>query len=308
MLLSLILLGLFSCIDQKSKFIELPFEHDLIPEGIAIDSKTEKVYLNSLKKSNIVSSSLSGKNPETFLKSKEHGYLSGFGMTTKDDTLYALGNSLTAKENESVLLLLNLSSKELIESYSIKEYNFQYLNDLTISSKNEIFITDSESNKIYQITRPFKKLDVFLDSSEIPNSNGITISSNDKYLYLASTSGIRIVEIESKRILNKSNKEHSGIDGLKFYNNSLYGIVNGFSDDIRNGLFKYDLSADGTKILGSEKLVEFNEDFNIPTTFDIANGYIYFVVNTQLDNLDEKSNDIINPDKLEAYRMLKIKV
>ncbi|WP_299438373.1 SMP-30/gluconolactonase/LRE family protein [uncultured Aquimarina sp.] len=301
-------MSLIGCSDQKTEYIELDFENDLIPEGIAIDSRTKKVYLNSLKNNKIVFSDLDGDNPSTFLKSKEHGYLSGFGMTIKGDTLYALSNKLTGQSNTSVLLLLQLSTKTLIDSYTITDNDFRYLNDLTISTKNEIFITDSESNKVYKIKRPSKKIEIYLDSEEIANSNGITISSNDKYLYLASTKGIRIVEIDTKKVLNEVNKEFLGIDGLKFYNNNLYGIVNVHSRDTsKNGLFKYNLNNNGTGILESKKIVEFRENFNIPTTLDICDGYIYFVINTQLDNFDGNTNKVLDLKKLESYKLMKIK-
>ena len=297
------------CSAPPSEFIELNFEHDLIPEGIAIDGRTKNVFLNSLKNNKIVFSKLNGENPNTFLKSRAYGYLSGFGMTIKGDTLYALGNSLAGPKNESVLLLLQLSTGNLIDSYSINNGGFQYLNDLAISSKNEIFITDSESNKVYSIQRPSKEIVVYLDSEEIAHSNGIAISSNDEHLYLASAKGIRIVEVETKKVLNQANEEYRGIDGLKFYKNKLYGIVNIFSSDkSRNGLFKYELDKDGTEILNSKKIVEFNENFNIPTTFDLIDGDIYFVMNTQLDNLDEITNSILDLKKLEPYRLMKISV
>ncbi|WP_438423282.1 hypothetical protein [Aquimarina macrocephali] len=303
----LILLGLISCIGKKSELIELNFEKDLMPEGIAIDGSTKKLYLNSLKNNKIVSSSLDGSNPAIFLKTNKHNYLAGFGMTIKGDTLYALGNSLTEDKNKSILLLLQLSSGDLIDSYSINDSNFHYLNDLAISSNNEIFITDSESNKIYKIQRPNKTIEIYLDSEEISNSNGITISDDDEYLYLASNNGISIVETISKKIINKPKEGYSGIDGIKYHKNNLYGIVNGWRDKSQNGLFKFELNKIGTEILESKKIVEFTENFKIPTTFDIFDGNIYFVINTQIDNFDENTNEILDLKKLESYTMMKIK-
>ncbi|WP_159025674.1 SMP-30/gluconolactonase/LRE family protein [Aquimarina sp. Aq78] len=303
----LVLLGLISCISKKSELIELNFEKDLMPEGIAVDGSTKKLYLNSLKNNKIVSSSLDGSNPTIFLKTNKHNYLAGFGMTIKGDTLYALGNSLTGDKNKSILLLLQLSSGDLIDSYSINDSNFHYLNDLAISSNNEIFITDSESNKIYKIQRPNKTIEIYLDSEEVSNSNGITISDNDEYLYLASNNGICIIETISKKIINEPKESYSGIDGIKYHKNNLYGIVNGWSDKSQNGLFKFELNKIGTEILESKKIVEFTESFKIPTTFDIFDGNIYFVINTQIDNFDENTNEILDLKKLESYTMMKTK-
>lgn len=301
----LILVGLISCKNEKSELIKLNFEKDLVPEGIAIDSKTRKIYLNSLKNNKIVSSSVDGSNPSTFLQSNKHNYLSGFGMTIKGDTLYALGNSLTEGKNKSILLLLQLSSGELIDSYSINNSDSHYLNDLAISSNNEIFITDSQSNKIYKIKRPSKTIEIYLDSEKIPNSNGIAISDNNQFLYLASEKGVCIVETISKELINEPNDSYSSIDGLKFYKNNLYGIVNGWVDQSQNGLFKFTLSETQSEILKSNRLIEFTENFRIPTTFDILDGNIYFVINTQLDNFDENTNKIVDLTKLESYKMIK---
>ncbi|WP_446053366.1 YncE family protein [Zobellia laminariae] len=300
-----VFISLLSCVDTKPELIQLYFQKDLLPEGIAIDSRTEKVYLNSLKHNKIVSSSINGNNPKIFLETNEYNYLSGFGMTIKGDTLYALGNSLPEGKSKSILLLLQLSTGALIDSYSIKDSVSHYWNDLAISTTNQVFITDSESNKIYTIQRPSKTIEIYLDSEAIPNSNGITISANDNYLYLASDNGIAVLETASKKLLNKPKEEYSSIDGLKYYKNNLYGIVNGWGEQSQNGLFKFELNSTGTEILKSKKLVEFTERFRIPTTFDICDGYIYFITNTQIDNLDGNTNEILDLNTLEPYRMMK---
>lgn len=298
-----------SCQKNNSEIITLGFEKDLFPEGFAIDKQSGKIFLNSLNNNKIVTSNLDGSNPLNFIEHNQYGCLSGFGMTVKGDTLYALSNSLTKKDNRSVLLLLNVKSHQLIDSYTIDDANFIYLNDLAVSSNNEIFITDSESTRIYSIQRPNKKIEVFLDSEEIAHSNGITISDDNKYLYLASTKGIRIIDIKAKKILNTANKQLSGIDGLKFYKNNLLGIVNVWdSNSPKNGFFKYYLNEQGTAILRSEKIISFGKEFKIPTTFDIFNDNIYFIINTQIDNFSETTNQVLDASKLEPYRLMKFKI
>lgn len=305
----MILIGFISCSEVINDVIVLDFEKDLIPEGIAIDSKSKTVFINSLKKNKIVKCKLDGSDPSDFISSNQYGYLSGFGMTIKGDTLYALGNNLAASHNRSILLLLNINTGDLINSYSINDSNFIYLNDIAVSSKNDIYITDSESNRIYTIQHSKKQLEVFLETDEIVNSNGIAISDDDKYLYLASfKNGIRIVDIQSAKVLNKPEKDYSGIDGMKFYNNSLIGIVNTRRDNDDNGLYRFYLNEEKTSIVRKEKIIPYTENFKIPTTFDIVNDYIYFVINSQLDNFDQESNQIIDINKLEPYVLMKKKI
>jgi len=303
------MLSLISCIEEKIEIIPLSFQKDLIPEGIAIDAKTEKLYLNSLKENKIVSSNLDGSDTSEFIKSSQHGYLSGFGMTIKGDTLFALGNSHFRPNNESVLLLLNTKTAQLIDSFTLKDSLFHYLNDVAISSEGNIYITDSESNRIYTVKHKRSQLEVFLENDEIANSNGISISDDNKYLYVASyRNGIRVVDIKSKTILNQPNEDYTGIDGMKYYKNSLIAIVNARRDTLKQGVFRFYLDDSKTRILRKEQLVPYGDHFVLPTTFDIIDDHLFYVINTQLDNLDEVSNDIKDKSKLESYELMKLKI
>jgi hypothetical protein len=299
---------LLSCKPQDQAPITLNFQKDLIPEGITINTKTQTIFLNSLRHGKIVSCNLDGSNPQNFITDNQYGYLSGFGMFVKGDTLYALGNSLPKKNSKSILLLMNVKTGNFISSFSPKDTTFKYLNDLAVASNGDVFITDSESNKIYTIQAQKAILEVYLETDEVKNSNGITISDDGKYLYLASDKkGIRIVERQTKRIINQPNQDYTGIDGLKFYKNSLIGIVNAKKGD-ENGVYRYFLDKEITSITRKEKIFSFKDESKISTTFSISDGYMYFVMNTQIDNLDSESGQIIDENKLEAYQLMKYRI
>ncbi|MEZ4809989.1 MAG: SMP-30/gluconolactonase/LRE family protein [Allomuricauda sp.] len=296
-----------SCTQQRNR-VELTFEKDLIPEGIAIDPHAKKVYLNSLRLDKIVRCDLDGSHAENFIASNQYDYLSGFGMTVKGDTLFALGNVLPKANNKSILLLLNTVSKELIASYTLENDHFIYLNDLAVDAKGTVYITDSESNDIYTVNETKGSLEVFFASDEIKHCNGITISPDGKLLYLASyTSGVRILDIASKKLLNRPNG-HKGIDGLKCYRNSLFAIVNARRDPTKNGVFRFALNGQGTEIIKADKMLEFEKPSDIPTTFAIYGDSMYFVSDSQMDNFDQESNDIIAPERLENYRLVRQKL
>lgn len=298
---------LASCVQPKNS-IELHFEKDLIPEGIAVDPVSQKVYLNSLKSAKIVRCNLDGSNAEDFLSSHEHGYLSGFGMTIQGNTLYALGNGLSKENNKSVLLLLHTISGELIKSYPLDNGSFVFLNDLAVDSKGNIYITDSESTDIYTINKTTDELEVFFSNEAVKHSNGIAISSDDRYLYLASyTSGIRILDIASKKLLNQPNT-FKGVDGMKFYRNKLIAIVNAKRDPSQNGIFQFGLNEAGNEILSETKIVTFEHPSDIPTTFAVYKDHMYFVADSQLDNFNQENTTIIDSTQLENYRLAKKKL
>ena len=295
------------CSAQEVSRTQLNFKKNLFPEGIAIDSVRNRLFLKSLKNSKIVSCKIDGTDSMNFIEAGDHEFFSGFGMTVERDTLYALGNELVEANNKSILLMGNSITGEFIAKYTYKAPQLTYFNDLAIRSNNEIFITDSESNKVFRIRRPNKEIEIFLESEEIAYSNGIAISSDSKLLYLASQKGIRSVKIETKAILNKSNEENMGNDELKIFKNSLIGIVNVWSTKPENnGIFRYFLNPEGREVVKKEKLLAFSEEYKFPTTFGIVGNELYFLMNTQLDNFDEKSKTTIDISKLKPYKLIEI--
>ncbi len=76
----------------------------------------------------------------------------------------------------------------------------------------------------------------------------------------------------------------------------------------KNGVFRYYFDDKRTTIIRKEKIVPFDSTFNIPTTFDIFDAHLYFIVNTQIDNINEETNRIIDTQKLESYILMKKKI
>src|SRR5438105_15209704 len=101
----LILIIIISCDKPNENIITLGFQKDLFPEGIAVDSNSGTLFINSLKFDKIVSCRLDGNNAKDFINSHQHNCLAGFGMTVKGDTLYALSNRLSKSNSQSVLIL-----------------------------------------------------------------------------------------------------------------------------------------------------------------------------------------------------------
>ncbi len=294
---------------KESGEVELEFEMDLIPEGIAFDKKRNCIYLNSLKHQKIVSYNLTTGTHQTLIESGKYGYLPGFGMIVKEDTLYALGNSLQQDDKRSILLMLDLNSGDYIDSYTPTDANKMYLNDLVVSSDDIIYITDSESNKVFKIQRPHKAVEVFLDNEAVSHCNGISISADNSKLYLASEKGIGIIDIANRTILNQLHTDFTGNDGLKYKDGYLLGLVNIWqSDPSKNGIFKYSLSPAGDSITNKVKILSFDESFKIPTTFDHKGEEIFFIKNTQLGNLEEETRTILDEKKLEPYILMNMTI
>jgi hypothetical protein len=75
-----------------------------------------------------------------------------------------------------------------------------------------------------------------------------------------------------------------------------------------NGIYRYFLNKDNSEITRKEKMFLFKDKSKISTTFSILDDYMYFVLNTQIDNLDSETGEIIDEKKLETYQLMKIRI
>jgi hypothetical protein len=75
-----------------------------------------------------------------------------------------------------------------------------------------------------------------------------------------------------------------------------------------NGIYRYFLNQENTEITRKEKMFSFKDESKISTTFSILDGYLYFVLNTQIGNLDSETGKIIDEKKLEGYELMKLRI
>ena len=88
---------------------------------------------------------------------------------------------------------------------------------------------------------------------------------------------------------------------MKFYKNSLIGIQ-------ENGVFRFYLNEKGTEIVSRKEFILFDNTYKSPTTFDILDDSIYFIKNTQLDNFNDSTNEVMDKNKLESLVLLKKRI
>ncbi|NQU85830.1 MAG: SMP-30/gluconolactonase/LRE family protein [Mariniphaga sp.] len=309
-ILFFILIVIIGCNSKQTKVIEIEYDKAIIPEGIAINSENGKLYLSSLHKEKIVEYDLKNKKAEDLTTSKEYGFKSGVGMIVKDNKLFALSGDMT-KIQSSILVVIDLETNELLHSYTVNDTVSHFMNDLTISENNQIYITDTRRHIVYKLDYPSGEIENFMIDDQIKYPNGISISENGEKLFVDSnTEGIRIIDIDSKKILNKKNDytSNSGVDGLKYYKGNLYAVRNFGDDNNQHGFIKLVLSKNQEEIVEVVPVLLGHEKLNVPTTFDIFKDYAYFIANSQMKNLDQEKNQIINPDSLTNTFIIKVRL
>jgi len=257
---------------------------DLGPEGIASDPRNGNLYFGSMRHGDIYL--LDGNKNQFNFTSVDHGSpLSVVGMEvdTFRNTLWAVGRHFhlqakpdSAKRGLTGIFGFDLNSGELQKKiiYSERHHGFGF-NDLTISSKGDIYIT---GGALYMIGAGSDKIEKVIPEGAIFGTNGLTLSEDEKYLFVADyPTGVIKVALDDftyEYISHPDTVSTVGVDGLYYYNNSLVAVQNIYNPW---RLVRWYLNSEETSI-DSIKIIE-RSDENIAEgmTGAILGGYIYMI-------------------------------
>jgi streptogramin lyase len=283
-------------------------EKDLIPEGIAYSNLTGSFYVGSIFKRKIIQVDSKTGSYKDFIAEGTLD-LSFLGIITDDSRghLWACGNS-PKKGGLSSICKFDLATGKLLKQYSYKDTAVNLYNDLTIDTKGNVYFTNSNGMRVYMIDSNTDSVSIFYDGRKILFPNGITISPDDKHLYIAShVHGIRVIDMEKREVISPPDTIHvsRGIDGLKYYNGSLVGVQNALNIGVDATLVRYYLDETGTRVIKMEVIDHNNPKFKIPTTAAIKDDHLYCLVNSQLRDMNFDEHKIIDPGKLQDVIIMK---
>jgi hypothetical protein len=288
-------------------------EKDLMPEGIAYDPIEQIFYFGSGYKRKIISIEKKG-SITNFTTEEQDGLWNVWGLKVDAKRRILWVNSSPwygmkgFKKNDygyTGVFKYDLTNNKLIKKYIIDERPILHeFNDLAINSRGDVFITDDLFGAVYKISKERDELELFLKPSLFTYPNGITLSQDEKFLYIAHKEGISVVNLNTKSyypLPHPSNISLCEIDGLYFYQNSLIAIQGSYRPPrvVRFFLNESLLQVDSVKIIESG-----NPLFMLPTTGVIISKSFYYIANSQL-SCYTKENNIFPLDKLNDIFVLK---
>jgi hypothetical protein len=234
----------------------------------------------------------------------------GIAIDRQRDMLWASASPIEQMANFDSTLQSNvhgysLSTKELKKTYTISKPSL--LGDVVVSTNGEVFVSDSKNNAILTLSTG-DTLQTFYSSQEFQNLQGIALSENNRFLFIADyVKGIYRLDLKSlnlKLIANSTEASLVGIDGLEYYNGSLIAIQNGV---IPFRVMRYFLNETMDTITSYEVI-----DWNHPAHHEPTNGMIdgdtlYYVANSQWSGYDEAFAQLPS-EKLQDIVVLKYKL
>ena len=294
-------------------------EKDLLPENITYDPVSESFFVGSTRKGKIVRIDKSG-NRTDFITQKPNGLYMVIGMkvdsknrwlwvcSSGGDNLIDYRRKDDKEGRPAGIFKFDLETGKLIKKYTVDvPGEVHFFNDLVLDNQGNAYITHMFSDAgIYTIQKASDRLELFTKPDGLRYPNGITISDDQKYLFVAHSDGIGRLEIENKvwtplsipEGLKISRKE--SIDGLYYYKSSLIGV----QQDV-NSVQKFFLGPDDISIEKSTVLEANHPMMNKPTTGVLVGDSFYYIANSQFGSFDE-NHVLFPPEKLYEVCVLKL--
>lgn len=279
-----------------SKIAFTSTDKDIFPEGLAYDPSDDTFYMSSLHHPGILKITRDGKF-DNFVPASRDSLLPvvGIRMDPSDGSVWC--NSSREETGKSELLHFNREG-ELLDRTPPGETGKHLFNDLVVLRDGRIFLTDSLANKVYRFDPQGGAFTPLRFSRQLFYPNGIALTEDESALYVADQFGVLRMDIKAETSADVGPGQRNtlaGIDGLYWHKGSLIAVQNGIGTP-RVAVFR--LTPDGLQVAKTTILANLQ---TIPTTGALRGDDFYFIVNSQIDNLN--GEHIMDVTKLQPVRI-----
>lgn len=281
-------------------------------ETVAAGEKEGIYYLSSVHQRKVLKIDKTG-NTTDFIKTAEDGMTAVLGIKVdkKKKLLWACASPMPEMVNfdtlsVSAVFKYDLNTGKLLDRYtpqpSSKECVF---GDLLLSKRGEVFISDTQNNTILKVNESTHALESFFTSEEFWNIQGITFSTDEKFLFISDyIKGIFRLNMQTKELIQLTREplvSLKSIDGLIWYQNSLIAIQNGV---VPMRVTRYFLNSSLDTITRFEIIDRGHPAFSEPTNGCMVGDTLYYVANSQWGGYDDK-HQLKPADQLQDIVILK---
>ncbi len=261
-------------------------EPDLLPEGVAYDAVTKRLFVSSGAKRKILVIAQNGEVRD-FIAPETGGIYAVLGLEVDEErrALWAasaaapfMANAKPEDAGKSALFQFDVDTGVLRRRYELPQ-SPSLANDLAITKDGTVYVSDSIRGTIAKIAPNAEKIEEIVPSDSFEGPNGIAIAPNEDNVVVADMFGLSCVERKTNAIrrLEPADKRFplGGIDGLVSAPNGLIAIQNLAG---RGRVFHIQMQ-NGVEI-GAISLLEANHPaYENPTTGEMGSDGFYYLAN-----------------------------
>ncbi len=284
-------------------------QKDMLAENVAFDPRDSSFYVGSTRHGKVVKRDKNGRITD-FIPTGRDGMWMVVGMKV-DPARNALwvnssaqGNyiRLRAEEQGQAALFRYDMSGRLVKKYTPREAGNHFFNDVVIVPGGTLYVTDMIAGSIYRIGTA-DSLEVFVPPGTLADPNGITASRDARHLFVASDSGISVVDVATRRVdvlRPADGVDPLAIDGIYWHDGALIGIQGGR----RNRVQKFTIDVANRRIIAAEVLEANHPMFMNPTTGVIVGPDLYYIANSQFTSF--RRGELFPPPRLFETIVLRL--
>lgn len=289
-------------------------EKGLVPESVAYDPVRATFYVGSVYKRKILRVGRDGEVAE-FAAARE-GLWSAMGMKVdaKRRHLWVataahaqMSNYEPEHDGESAILKFDLETGKLLKRYALSNKPAAHLlGDLVVSSRGDVFATDSLSPAIYVIRRGRDELETLAAGGPYVSPQGLALAFDESRLYVADYSkGVFVLDArtgESRLLAQGDGMTLLGLDGLYYYRGALLGVQNGINPP---RLVRLSLDRAGGRVERLEVIEANHPLYDEPTLGVVVKDAFYYIANSQWGAID-KAGQLAPTEKLQYPVVLRV--
>lgn len=292
-------------LDFAPTLLELD-DRALMPEGIAYDPRTQAIFIGSFF-GKVVRVMPGGEVSEFVGKGADLDAVLGLAVDAPRRILYVVSTSALTQEGQkkrrNSVLAFDLDSRRLLRR--IEAPAASQLNDVTVALGGRVFATDSGHGGIYEIPVVGEAREI-VPPNQVRGSNGIAASPDGKRLYVAHSTGLAVVDIDTKkvrRVANATRENVSAIDGLYMSQGQLVGVQN-LTNPGR--VVAITLSKDGNTVERVQTLLSHHHSaLAEPTTGAVTDSGFYLLAATGVRHFNPQGK-IDDPENVPKPTVLRV--
>lgn len=283
-------------------------DRDFIPEGIAWDGASRRFFLGSIPQRRIVSVDAAGRVTPFSEPGDGLQHVLGIAIDAQRQLLHAVStNALTAAGRKALVnevVTYDLRRGRKLGATRVPDA--VQLNDVAAAPNGDLYTSDSASGAVWRLRGDVAA--AFLPVGQVRGSNGLAVSADGNWLYVAHTTGLaRVATADGKleRMPVPPGDAVSAIDGLYVYGDSLLGIQN-VTNPAR--IIRMRLSADGAAVTAVETLQSHHHPaFDDPTTGALAGDDFYVLASAQVVRFNDQGQ-VEEPATAATPKIIRIRL
>jgi len=266
-------------------------DRTLIPEGIAYDAETRRLYVGSIARRGVFRIDAAGRLTPLSRTKDDLDAILGLAIDAKRRRLYAVSTSALTERGRAALRnavkIYDLDRAILLQSIAVQEA--QQLNDVAFSPDGTLLVTDSAAGAIYRIDPATASVATIVKPGGAPGANGIACAPDGKHAYVGASRRPLRVNLSTGEVvplLLPPRQNAAAIDGLYWHDGALIGVQNVTTP---GRVIRLVLAPDGYRVTDVQTLLSHHHPAILePTTAAIATDGLYVLTRTYVTRFGDQ--------------------